>query len=644
MNRVAVVTGAARGIGAATVRRLAADGWAVVAVDRASDDVRLPYAMGTAAELHAVVASAAAGGDAGGGPRGRHHRRGRPWPGRWRWPRTGSAASTPWWPWPGSSPAGCPCGRCRPIELGAVLGVDLGGPITAARVGIPALLRRPAPRQGRFLAVASAAATRGLPMLAAYGAAKAGVAGLVRGLAVELADTGVTANAVSPGSTETAILRRECPPLRPRGHPVVRRPAAGQAAAAPRRGGRRPGLAGRSRQQRHDRRRDPRGRRPLAVTPLPEGFGIELDRSVRRFGRGIGAGRRPSRPAGDPQPGRRAGPRRPCSPAPRPPPAGAGSVPAWWRRAWPIPGRRSGRRPPPPGRDLTVVVPARDRLPDLDRCLASLVPGPPVVVVDDGSEDPGAVAEVCRRHGARLVLRPFNGGPGAARNDGARRHRTPTWSPSWTATARSPRGGWSPWSPCSRTRLSAPWPRGSGAIRLAPGAPVPAIDRYSDARSPLDMGPDPSEVGPDRLVRYVPTAALVVRTAALADGFDPDLRVGEDVDLVWRMLVAGWRVRYEPSVTVHHREPARWGGLLAPPVPLRDVGRTAGPPPPRRPRPRRAATVAHRGGGGRPGRTSPGRRRHPDGIDAGHAPGPRLRAASPSPSPCVGAWSERAGR
>ena len=43
-------------------------------------------------------------------------------------------------------------------------------------------------------------------MLAAYGAAKAGVAGLIRGLAVELADSGVTANAISPGSTATAIL------------------------------------------------------------------------------------------------------------------------------------------------------------------------------------------------------------------------------------------------------------------------------------------------------------------------------------------------------------------------------------------------------------------------------------------------------
>jgi NAD(P)-dependent dehydrogenase (short-subunit alcohol dehydrogenase family) len=87
-----------------------------------------------------------------------------------------------------------------------VLEVDLGGVLAAARAGIPALLHRPEPRAGRFVAVASSAATRGLPLLAAYCAAKAGVTGLVRALAVELRGTGVTANAVSPGSTRTPIL------------------------------------------------------------------------------------------------------------------------------------------------------------------------------------------------------------------------------------------------------------------------------------------------------------------------------------------------------------------------------------------------------------------------------------------------------
>jgi NAD(P)-dependent dehydrogenase (short-subunit alcohol dehydrogenase family) len=86
------------------------------------------------------------------------------------------------------------------------LDVCLNGVLVASRAAIPALLRRPEPRSGRFLVVASAAAARGLPMLAAYCAAKAGVVGLVRALAVELRGSGVTANAVSPGSTRTATL------------------------------------------------------------------------------------------------------------------------------------------------------------------------------------------------------------------------------------------------------------------------------------------------------------------------------------------------------------------------------------------------------------------------------------------------------
>ena len=126
-----------------------------------------------------------------------------------------------------------------------MLDVNLGGVLTLARAAIPALLRRPAPRSGRFLAVASAAATRGCRMLAAYCAAKAGVAGLIRALAAELADSGVTANAVSPGSTATPILAESA---RLYGLPAAEAFAAAAAdrpPARPGRGGRRARLPGR---------------------------------------------------------------------------------------------------------------------------------------------------------------------------------------------------------------------------------------------------------------------------------------------------------------------------------------------------------------------------------------------------------------
>jgi NAD(P)-dependent dehydrogenase (short-subunit alcohol dehydrogenase family) len=101
---------------------------------------------------------------------------------------------------------GVPQWELEPEAEQAVLDVCLGAVLTASRVAIPALLQRPQPRHGRFLAVSSTAALRGLPMLAAYCAAKAGVAGLVRALGAELRGTGVTANAVCPGSTRTPIL------------------------------------------------------------------------------------------------------------------------------------------------------------------------------------------------------------------------------------------------------------------------------------------------------------------------------------------------------------------------------------------------------------------------------------------------------
>ena len=202
MVRVALVTGAARGIGAATVAALAADGWRVVAADRCADDPALPYALGTRAELDRVVAAAADNAVAvEADVRDPEALAAAVRLAEERWGGLDAAVAAA-----GVIAGGVPAWQVPAGQERAVLDVDLGGVLNLARVAVPAMLRRPEPRRGRFLAVASAAATRGLPMLAAYCAAKAGVAGFVRALAAELGGTGVTANAVSPGSTETPIL------------------------------------------------------------------------------------------------------------------------------------------------------------------------------------------------------------------------------------------------------------------------------------------------------------------------------------------------------------------------------------------------------------------------------------------------------
>jgi mycofactocin system glycosyltransferase len=65
-------------------------------------------------------------------------------------------------------------------------------------------------------------------------------------------------------------------------------------------------------------------------------------------------------------------------------------------------------------------------------------------------------------------------------------------------------------------------------------------------------------------VPFVPTAALVVRHDALQElgGFDESMRVGEDVDFVWRLDENGWSVRYDPTVTVSHAARATAGEWL----------------------------------------------------------------------------------
>jgi len=300
---------------------------------------------------------------------------------------------------------------------------------------------------------------------------------------------------------------------------------------------------------------------------LPERFGLALDRRLRRFGGGtVLAGGHPGRivtltPDGALALDARVGP-------------GTAVPEARDAATSDLAGRlvASGMaHPRPPAHDpdaglpaVTVVVPAFDRAGALDRCLAALGTDHPVVVVDDASLDPDAVATVCAVHGARLVRRDRNGGPGAARGDALAHVGTDlvafvdsdcTVGPGWLD-----RLTWLFDDP----GIGAVAPR-VVAAPPADGSRPRVVDRFHAVRSPIDLGPDEGEVGPGRAVRYVPTAALVVRRSALDDvgGFAPGMRVGEDVDLVWRLVDAGWRVRYEPSVTVGHAEPRRWGTALA---------------------------------------------------------------------------------
>jgi mycofactocin system glycosyltransferase len=80
------------------------------------------------------------------------------------------------------------------------------------------------------------------------------------------------------------------------------------------------------------------------------------------------------------------------------------------------------------------------------------------------------------------------------------------------------------------------------------------INEYESFHSPLDLGPDPAVVRPLSRVAYVPSAVLACNTLHLRqlEGFNEELRVGEDVDLVWRAVEAKYVVRYAPEIVALH--------------------------------------------------------------------------------------------
>ena len=196
--------------------------------------------------------------------------------------------------------------------------------------------------------------------------------------------------------------------------------------------------------------------------------------------------------------------------------------------------------PPGPPRldDVTVVLPARAPSAEVQRVLDSLPEGVRVVVVDDGSAPPLAGASV--RH-------EISRGPASARNAGAARARTDLLAFVDTGV-RLPAG--------ALERLTGHFadPRVVAvAPRIVSEPATGLIGVLEQQLCALDLGDRAAEVQPGGPVSYVPSTLLVVRreTFHAAGGFDEDLHVGEDVDLVWRLSEHGV-VRYDPEVVVRH--------------------------------------------------------------------------------------------
>lgn len=207
----------------------------------------------------------------------------------------------------------------------------------------------------------------------------------------------------------------------------------------------------------------------------------------------------------------------------------------------------------PSHRDVTVVIPVRDNAAGLRRLMAALR-GLPVVIVDDGSAIPVTRGRLDGGDGGdcgdiEILRHPASRGPAAARNTGLARCRTDLVA--FLDADVLPRRGWleALLGHFSDPAVALAAPR---IVALHPGGGL--IARYEAVHSALDLGGRESPVVPYGPVSYVPSAAIVCRRSSVLDvgGFDEALHCGEDVDLCWRLLKSGFRLRYEPVALVAH--------------------------------------------------------------------------------------------
>ncbi len=185
----ALITGAGSGIGAAITRALAAQGHALTLLGRRRDALEAVAQSLPAGSVFTVVAAditdEAAVAQAFATARAAHG------PLRILINNAGQAESAPF-------------SRTSLDLWQRMLQVNLTGTFICTQAALPDML---AQGHGRIVNIASTAAQRGYAYVAAYAAAKHGVLGLTRSLAIEVARKGITVNAVCPGYTDTAILQ-----------------------------------------------------------------------------------------------------------------------------------------------------------------------------------------------------------------------------------------------------------------------------------------------------------------------------------------------------------------------------------------------------------------------------------------------------